>query len=146
MQHFQTPENTCNYMVSLLPSGVKTVLEPTPGEGNLLRALAVYDVTAPVDFWKISGTWDAIVMNPPFTPMDTGYKILFRCMDMADIVIALMPWLTLINSERRTKRIIEYGLKSVTHLPRNTFKGSRVQTCVLEMVRDWQQGCNFRAI
>jgi len=143
--NFQTPIATCNYMVSLLPNNIKTVLEPTPGQGNIVKALANYNVTAPTtDFWKVSGTWDAIVMNPPFTPMNMGYKILFKCMEMSDVIIALMPWLTMINSERRTKRIMDFGLKSITHLPRNTFKGSRVQTCVLEMIHGYKQECIFK--
>lgn len=36
---FQTPVNVANYMVSLLPDSAKTVLEPTPGIGNIKRAL-----------------------------------------------------------------------------------------------------------
>lgn len=132
---FQTPPVVCQYMVSLLPAGVSTVLEPTPGEGNLVRALQAkgYQVTAPSEFWDVSGRWDAVVMNPPFTPMEEGYRILYAVMEMSDIIIALMPWLTLINSEKRTDDIEGFGLKGVTHLPRSAFKGSRVQTCILEM-------------
>ena len=146
MMHFQTPPNICNYMVNMLPDGIQTVLEPTPGEGNLVKALSNYTVTAPSNFWAVHGTYDAIVMNPPFTPMNLGYKILFSCMEMSDNVIALMPWLTLINSERRTKYLMDYGLKSVTHLPRSTFKGSRVQTCILELKRGWDEQCIFKAL
>lgn len=36
---FQTPVNVCDYMVSLLPGGVRSVLEPTPGTGNLVKSL-----------------------------------------------------------------------------------------------------------
>jgi hypothetical protein len=72
-------------------------------------------------------------MNPPFTPMSLGYKILFQCMEWTNNIIALMPWLTIINSQKRTEKINNYGLKSVTHLPRKTFPGSRVQCCILEM-------------
>lgn len=130
---FQTHPIVCQYMVSLLPTGVSTVLEPTPGEGNLVRALNGYQVTAPSEFWGVSGRFDAVVMNPPFTPMEEGYRILYAVMEMSDIIIALMPWLTLINSEKRTDDIENFGLKGVTHLPRSIFKGSRVQTCILEM-------------
>lgn len=131
---FQTPDDICSYMVSLIPAGVRSVLEPTPGEGNLVRALTGYQVTAPADFWDITiGQWDCVVMNPPFSPMQTGYDILFRCMEMTNIIIALMPWLTLINSEKRTQDIIGWGLRSVTHLPRHAFPGARVQCCILEM-------------
>lgn len=134
---FQTQEWVCEFMVGLLPDSVRTVLEPTPGEGNLVKALNGYQVTAPQEFWNTQGCYDAVVMNPPFTPMEQGYKILFATMEMSDIVIALMPWLTLINSEKRTKQIKEFGLKSVNHLPRSAFPGSRVQTCVLEMHRGY---------
>jgi len=127
-------------MVSLIPAGVRTVLEPTPGEGNLVRALAGYQVTAPTEFWEVSGRWEAVVMNPPFSPMDEGYRILYAVMEMSDIIIALMPWLTLINSEKRTDDINRYGLKSVTHLPRSAFKGSRVQTCILDMRKGYTGG------
>jgi len=143
---FQTPMPICKYMVGLLPVGVASVLEPTPGQGNIVKELSFYNVTAPIDFWQTSGNYDAVVMNPPFTPMDMGYKILFKCMEMSPVIITLMPWLTIINSERRTKKIIDYGLKSITHLPRSVFKGSRVQTCVLEMVSGWNQECQFKVM
>jgi type I restriction-modification system DNA methylase subunit len=120
-------------MAAMLPAGVETVLEPTPGQGNLVKALEEqgYQVTAPKDFWSVSGRFDAVVMNPPFSPMAQGYQILFAVMEMSDVVIALMPWLTLINAKGRTETIRQFGLRSVTHLPRDAFPGSRVQTCIL---------------
>jgi len=130
---FQTPSWLCEYMVSLIPEGVKSVLEPTPGTGNLVKALVGYHVTAPLDFWSVWNQWDCVVMNPPFSPMRLGYDILYRCMEMTNVIIALMPWLTLINSERRSNDIIKWGLYGVTHLPRRAFPGARVQCCVLEM-------------
>lgn len=133
--NFQTPEWVCKEMVGLIPSNARTILEPTPGAGKLVNAMASYAVTAPKDFFTVTGRYDAIVMNPPFSPMAVGYQILYRCMGMTDTIIALMPWLTLINSERRTKDIKEWGLKSVTHLPRRAFQGARVQCCILFMVR-----------
>ncbi len=135
MSNFQTEKWVCDIMVGLLPDGVSSVLEPTPGEGNLVRALQAhgYQVTAPSEFWNVSGCFQAVCMNPPFTPMEQGYRILYAVMEMSDIIIALMPWLTLINSEKRTSDIVGFGLVSVTHLPRSAFKGARVQTCILEM-------------
>ena len=134
---FQTPPNVCNYMVSMVPSEAKHILEPTPGEGNLVASLVSNDkvVVAPQDFFKLAkyNKFDAVVMNPPFTPMKLGYEILYSCMEISDVIIALMPWLTIINSEKRTKHLTNYGLRSVTHLPRNVFPGSRVQTCILEL-------------
>lgn len=132
---FQTPDWVCEYMCGLLPLFRMTVLEPTPGEGNLVKALRRHGhyAVAPNQFYKVSGWFDAVVMNPPFTPMKTGYEILERVMGMSHLIIALMPWLTIINSEQRTHDIKSFGLKSVTHLPRSVFPGSRVQTCLLEM-------------
>lgn len=145
---FQTPIWCCKYMKTLIPDNVKTILEPTIGEGNIVNLLNdIYDVTAPKDFWKLKNNhFDCIIMNPPFTPMSLGYKILYRCMELSDNIIALMPWLTLINSERRTEDIIAFGLKSVTHLPRSTFKGARVQTCILELEKGHKGKIEFRLI
>lgn len=150
---FQTPSEVCDYMVSLMKSdNLKNhlkILEPTPGEGNLvnaLRRLTFNEVIAPDDFWNIDETeyFDYIIMNPPFSPMEMGYKILYRCMNMSNRIIALMPWLTIINSEKRTKDIMNFGLRSITHLPRNVFKGSRVQCCVLEMEKDFREETKFK--
>ncbi|MFX1704573.1 hypothetical protein PV783_11500 [Chitinophaga sp. CC14] len=56
---FQTPANIADYMASLVPAGVKTILEPTPGLGNIVSALewynllgdTAYNITAPEDFF-----------------------------------------------------------------------------------------------
>jgi type I restriction-modification system DNA methylase subunit len=141
---FQTPSYVCQFMVSLLPANVSIILEPTPGKGNLVRALAGYRVTAPANFWMVSGRFDAVIMNPPFTPMEQGYRILYAVMEMSDVVIALMPWLTLINSKRRTKDIKTFGLKDVIHLPRDVFSGSRVQTCILNMRKGYAGKTSLR--
>ena len=127
-------------MAAMLPAGVETVLEPTPGEGNLVKALEEqgYHVTAPKEFWSVSGRFDAVVMNPPFSPMAQGYQILFAVMEMSNVIIALMPWLTLINAKGRTETIRQFGLRSVTHLPRDAFPGSRVQTCILNLHKGYQ--------
>jgi len=140
---FQTQKWVCDLMVKMIPKNVITILEPTPGEGNLVKALDGYQVTAPSNFWDVSGNFDAVVMNPPFSPMQQGYKILSTVMGMSDIIIALMPWLTIINSERRTKGIVDFGLKSVTHLPRNAFAGARVQTCILNMQKGYSGGTSL---
>jgi hypothetical protein len=59
-------------------------------------------------------------------------------MTMSDHIIALMPWLTYINADRRAKTIEDYGLVSVTRLPRSTFPGARVQCCVLQIRRGYR--------
>ena len=142
---FQTPPYICDLMVSLVPCGVNKVLEPTPGLGNLVSALSRYDVTAPANFWDVSGRYDAVVMNPPFSPMREGYRILSRCLELSDCVIALMPWLTIINSVKRTSDICDFGLVSVIHLPRNVFAGARVQCCILQMSRGFTGITQFKA-
>lgn len=144
---FQTPESVCLYMASFLPNNAGSILEPTPGEGNLVRACQSKGiVTAPSDFFTLpeDSKYDWIVMNPPFTPMAQGYKILYRCMNMSDNIIALMPWLVLINGSKRTKDIFDFGLVSVTHLPRKIFDGSRVQTCILQMKRGYKGTTELR--
>lgn len=146
--HFQTPSHICEYMGSFLPDNAGLILEPTAGKGNLVKVLQHKGtVFAPDDFYSMKEEWfDWIVMNPPFTPMKQGYEILYRCMEMTDNIIALMPYLTIINGEKRTRDIMCYGLKSITHLPRSTFKGSRVQTCILEMKRGFDGETIFKTI
>lgn len=136
-------------MVSFLPSGnVGKILEPTPGEGNLVKELqGKGNIIAPVDFFTLEEQrFDWIVMNPPFSPMSLGYRIFYQCMELSDNIIALMPWLTLINGEKRTKDIINFGLKSITHLPRKAFPGSRVQCCILEMTKGYVGDTKFKTI
>ena len=134
-------------MASFLPDKVDSILEPTPGKGNMVSILKQHgDVITPNNFWDLleNDRYEWICMNPPFTPMKTGYEILYRCMEMSDNIIALMPWLTIINGEKRTKDIMNFGLKSVTHLPRKVFNGSRVQCCVLEMRKGWNYETIFK--
>ena len=55
--NFQTPFWACEYMVSLIKNEteIKTVLEPAPGEGNLVRIINKYryDVYYPMyDLWN----------------------------------------------------------------------------------------------
>lgn len=159
---FQTPSNVCKHMAGMLPPGIKTVLEPTPGEGNLVRALIDYDVTAPDDFFLLdpAARFDAIVMNPPFSAatafmqnaptdikapgMKLGYYILQECMQRTDTVIALMPWFTLIDSDTRQRGLKKFGLVSITALPRKTFEYTRIQTVILHLHRGWRQETTFK--
>lgn len=140
--NFQTPSWVCNQMVeeiSRLHNLPHTILEPTQGEGNLVRAIqTVYPactIHTPQDFFAFDERVDLVIGNPPFSPMTVGYDILERCFELSDNIIMLMPWLSLINSAKRTQLYRERGLKKVIHLPRKAFKGSRVQTCVLVFER-----------
>lgn len=134
---FQTPGYLCDYMASFLPGNPCFVCEPTKGAGNLVQAIRASghpNIFAPDDIFRdvdMYDRFDWVVMNPPFTPMKVGYEILDIMMEKSDNIIALMPWLTLINSQKRTDKLKEFGLKKVIHLPRKVFNGSRVQTCLI---------------
>lgn len=160
---FQTPPDVCKYMASLVPAGTVTVLEPSPGIGNIVRELSnKYIVTAPEDFFLLdkSSRFDCVIMNPPFSTkyalmqnapadfrhkgMRLGYYFLTECMKMSDRVIALMPWFTISDSDIRLRAIKDYGLLSITALPRRTFQYARIQTCVLEMQRGYRGPTDFK--
>lgn len=161
---FQTPSNVAEYMVSLIPKKSDTVLEPTPGDGNIVMALwdKHYTITAPDDFFLLpKQRFDCIVMNPPFSSkfafmenapdnfkeergMKLGYKMLLSCMEMSDNVIALMPWFTISDSDVRLRLIKDFGLKSITALPRKTFQYARIQTCVFELAKGWGGATEFK--
>jgi type I restriction-modification system DNA methylase subunit len=156
---YQTPIEIAKFMTSMIPEDAVTVLEPTPGDGNILRFLEKYDVTAPDDFFKLERQkFDCIIMNPPFsskytygipedldqTGMRMGYYILTECMKMSNHVIALMPWFTLTDSDVRLRFLKTYGLKSITALPRKTFQYTRIQTCIFELHWGWNKETLFR--
>lgn len=144
---FQTPVPVANYMASLIPNDCGTILEPTPGIGNLVRAVeGKGKIVAPDRFEDIleGSRYDWAIMNPPFTPMAEGYRYLTSVMAMSDNIIALLPWFILINSERRVENIRGFGLVSVTHLPRKTFPGCRIQCCVLEMRKGFVGNGEFK--
>jgi len=161
---FQTPVEISRYMASLIPAWAKTVLEPTPGIGNLVRACEErgLKVTAPKDFFLLDTKerFDCVIMNPPFSVkyarlenakanlfgygMRLGYWMLVQCMHKSDRVIALMPWNCIIDSDKRTRTLKHYGIRSITHLPRQTFPGARVQCCVFELVKGYSDETVFK--
>lgn len=148
---FQTPLEVAKYMCSLIPENTKTVLEPTPGKGNIARYLVdKYEVTLPEDYFLLNPTrYDCVVMNPPFSSkyanmenapesfnakgMKLGYYMLTECMKLSNNIIALMPWFTISDSDVRLRFLKAFGLKSITALPRKTFQFARIQTMVLEL-------------
>lgn len=147
---FQTPEWVCEIMVKMISDSTlfpNTILEPTPGDGNLVKAInKKYPssiIYTPVDFFKFDEKVKCIVGNPPFTPMKLGYDILERCFELSNNIIFLMPWLSLINSEKRTQLYIDKGLKKIVHLPRRAFNGSRVQTCILQFQNGYNEDIIF---
>lgn len=163
---YQTPIPVCQYMADLLPVYVRSVFEPTSGQGNLKGVLKErgYGVTAPKDFFlfnaKFENRFDAVVMNPPFSGksiiatnapegidlrgMRGGYYILSECMKRSNIVIALMPWFTILDSDVRLRTMKEFGLVSVTALPRKTFNYKRIQTCILELHKGYSGMIEFK--
>ncbi|WP_417200075.1 hypothetical protein [Bizionia sp.] len=163
MNKYQTPKDVAEYMVSLLPNDIRYVLEPTPGKGNLVKALQAKNikVKAPIDYFLLDKheRFPAIVMNPPFSSkslnitnapkeyidsgMKCGYNMLFECMGMTNHVIALMPWYTISDSDVRMRHIMAYGLKSLTVLPRKTFNYARIQTCIIQLDRGFKGDTRF---
>lgn len=158
---FQTPPEVCKYMCGLIPEGTSSVLEPTPGNGNMLMYLRKYHVIYPKDnFFEMDKTrwFDCVVMNPPFSAkyafgvpehiqkygMRLGYHILTECMQMSDNVIALMPWFTISDSDVRLRFLKSYGLISVTALPRKTFQYARIQTVVLQLQKGFEGETAFK--
>lgn len=163
---FQTPVPVARYMVNMLPKGITTVLEPTPGPSrNIVKQLTRkgYEVTAPDDFFLTTKRrFDAVVMNPPFSErytfmdnapdaakgsgMKIGYWFLTEMMSWTDNIIALMPWFTISDSDRRLRMIMSYGLVSVTALPRKTFEYARIQTVILSLKRGYRGKSQFAAL
>lgn len=161
--NFQTPIPVVNYMISLIPPSTRTVLEPAPGLGNITSRLTNYEVTAAGDFFLMDKTmrFDCVVMNPPFSAktaylenapegfnrlgMRLGYYFMTECMKMSDYIIALMPWMTISDSDVRLRTIMNFGLKSITALPRKTFEFARIQTCVFELEKGFKGEAAFRA-
>jgi type I restriction-modification system DNA methylase subunit len=164
--NFQTPLDVCNYMVDMIPADAVTVWEPTPGMGNIVSVLVgrnKYKVTTADDFFLVDKTerFDCIVMNPPFSSktafidnapadadikgMKLGYYMLSQCMEMSDHVIALMPWFTIADSDVRARALVNYGLKSLTILPRKTFQYARIQTVVIELEKGFNSDTIFQA-
>jgi hypothetical protein len=157
---FQTPAAVAEYMCSLMPKETVTVLEPTPGEGNILKLLDNYQVTAPENFFTLDPKrFDCIIMNPPFSMkyafgvpeglnmkgLRLGYYILQECMKMSDHIIALMPLFTISDSDVRLRYLKAFGMKSITILPRKTFKYVRIQTAVFELIKGWEDETVFKA-
>jgi len=149
-------------MASLLPERITTVYEPTPGIGNLVRACEErgFDVYAESNFFDRDKNkhFDAVIGNPPFSKkyafgmpeflnkhgMRLGYHILTECLQISDITIALMPWFTISDSDKRLRALKNYGLKSLTALPRKTFEYARIQTVVIELVKGYKEETLFK--
>ena len=150
---FQTPEWVCELMTGLIEHNPVFILEPTPGAGNLVKMLehkfpdAIID--APKEFYRFHQKnhqgYHCIIANPPFTPMSLGYKMLDDFFNISHHqIIILLPWLALINSEKRTKKYVSNGLKKIIHLPRKAFPGTRVQTCVLVFEKGYSGDIIFK--
>lgn len=159
--NFQTPVEVSKYMVSLIPEGVRKVLEPTPGIGNIVTELEAsgYEVDAPHNYFDYKkDSIDCIVMNPPFSSkyaygvpdhikdsgMRLGYYILTECMKISNHIIALMPWFTLSDSDIRLRFLKQFGIKSITALPRKTFQYARIQTCIIELEKNYSGETVFK--
>lgn len=150
--NFQTPPVVCDHMAKMAKDcnviGINsylTVLEPTPGKGNLVGALndhgfVVYGPGS-LDFWVspvnvYSSKYDFVVMNPPFFPIKEMERFILRAQELSNNVIMLIPYIYIINSERRLNQLKSFGMVSITNLPRKTFPKSRVQTCIVHLKKN----------
>ena len=127
-----------------------TVLEPTPGAGNLVKALEVnYKVFVPKwDFWDEedvihSQKFDAVVMNPPFAD---GESILMKSMQLADKVVAIIPWITVLSSDKRTVKLKQWGIERIWHLPRKCFTGISVPLMALFLTKGYKGDVTCRFV
>lgn len=151
--NFQTPRIVGDYMARMVirPRGRNpVVIEPTPGTGQLVEALKArnMNVYAPTgDFWESAHSkisCDYYVMNPPFNPVSDMERFVNHAMEVCDNVIALLPCTYVINSERRLGELMDYGLVSVTSLPRKTFPGCRVQVGIFELKKGYAGTTTFK--
>lgn len=160
--NFQTPPHIAKYMIDMIPSWATTILEPSPGRGNIVNQLllrARFQVTSPENFFELPPAYyDCVIMNPPFSEkngfevppelnlkgLKLGYYFLNECLQRSNYVIALMPVFVITDSDVRNRYFKKYGLKSITLLPRKTFQYSRIQTCILEFNGGWIGTTTFR--
>jgi hypothetical protein len=154
IKNFQTPPEICNFMASMVPYKnsrgiISHVLEPTPGKKQLVNSLLVkgYRVSYPDgDFWEMKHLvekYDAVVMNPPFTPMRLGIRFLKRAMLLSDHIICLFPYLLLANSQQRQIEYQQWGMRKLITLPRDAFPGSRVQCCIMVLDKEFSGQTTF---
>lgn len=154
-------------MVNLIKEEPKLVLEPSIGEGNLVKALwqkypntkvIAYDIEeTPLkddrlifikqDFLeaKIDYKPDLILSNPPFTPMTIGYDFFDKLVNIQQRGIYILPYLFLINSNSRPKKYSKtIQIKNIINLPRSVFKNSRIQTCILDTYEGSTDVINYK--
>lgn len=171
---FQTPKSVVKYMIEMMEKHHDnypiSVLEPTPGHGNIVEALweseNVISVYAPKDYFLdrddiLSKKFDCVIMNPPFSKkscildnapefwkeakgMTAGYNFIYDALEVSDHVIALMPWFTIADSDVRMRKFLDFGLISVTLLPRKTFDYARIQTCILHLKKGFNGNTEFK--
>jgi hypothetical protein len=146
-QDFKLPIDVSIYISNFIPfKKNQTILCPMLDKGNLLNTISGKgNIITPPDFFSYThmSKYDWVIMKPT-SPMKTCYDVLDSCMLLSDNIIALVPWLTMINGDKRTAKIMKFGLKSITHLPRNTFAGSRTQTCILELEKGYKGQTIFK--
>lgn len=153
---FQTPMYVADYMVELINYKPNLVLEPSIGQGNLVKALwkkypeckvIGYDIEeTPLiderltfikqDFLKadIDFKPDLILSNPPFSPMCLSYNFFDKLVKIQKRGVYILPYLFLINSNSRPHKYSEeIDIKNIINLPRTVFKNSRIQSCILDV-------------
>jgi len=89
-------------------------------------------MTENIHFPEIDG-FDAIIGNPPFTPMKFAYEIIEQCLfkrlNETGKVVSILPWNFIINSSKRARDYFPH-IMHVVNLPRTVFTGSRIQCAI----------------
>ena len=166
---YRTQPEIIARMLDMLPDNLTTLLEPSAGDGAILRALrarfplARLDAvelhlhraeqaqaavpTAPVtfgDFLLYSGSYDGIVMNPPFATDRDALEYVAHIEHALDLLapgghlVSIAPAGLIYNSYKRIKALrarLEAWHAHIDNLPRDAFKdsGTTIATLVVHV-------------
>lgn len=150
---FEPTPGQCNLVRALSNSEkVEAVIAPDDYFIHKQRTKMYFD--------DLKGKYPIIVANPPFSSpsvnvenapeewqnlkgMAVGYKFLEEFMEQSDNLVVLVPWFTISDSDVRFRKIREFGLISVTPLPRKAFDYARIQTVILQMQKGYTGETKF---
>lgn len=163
-QFYPTPNKIAEYMCNLAQlDGESVVLEPSCGTGAIadviwsyqpksLYAIELnvelqdtltnkqYNVCCGVDFLTVSGQWNRIIMNPPFTKGQDIQHVLHAFNQLAPngILVAIVGASCMFNSDKKSIRFREFLARNnatIEKLPAGTFKqsGTMVETYLIRI-------------
>lgn len=163
-QFFPTPDYIAEQLCDLAEiDGTTTVLEPSCGKGNIADAVwkrrpakllgielnkdmdrylvdKPYDTITGVDFLQYEGSWDRVVMNPPFTRQQDIDHVMkaYKVLSPGGVLVSVMSvspfFRTNAKSEEFRSFLNEAGAETI-ELPEGAFKesGTMVRTCIVKI-------------